>query len=374
MYRRTRSQVAIPSGKYSEGFTLLELLIAVSIMLILLAITATAIRVNNDADRVRGGGRTLQSYLLGAKDRAIYAKAPRGVRLLRDPNNQRTVSSFVYIEPTPAENYTVDVIPFNTGSPWDSLMNPMRRVRLNINGNFNGRDAGDWRLLVTRGMLTAGLRVRIPANDRGTWYVIQSVDTSGSNQDIVLTTEIRNPNSTGTLRETAQIELPPSVVQNAEAVQLPRGVVIDLDHAGYWQPSPSPTLFTPKFPVTWVDSALNYTQRMDIMFSPRGAVMGQAAGAGVIQLYLTEQAAADLRLDPGFKANPTGAALLPAGIDETTAIPDKVLVTIFTRTGNVSVTPVLTTDNRNNYTGAATPDGYADDPFYFSERGEVAGK
>jgi hypothetical protein len=105
---------------------------------------------------------------------------------------------------------------------------------------------------------------------------------------------------------------------------------------------------------------------MDIMFSPRGAVTGPSAGAGVIQLYLTDQAGADLGLDPAYGVNATGSVDPP--------IPDKILVSIFTRTGNVNVTPVLTTDARNNYSGAATPDGYADDPFYFSERGEVAGK
>ncbi|HET6424361.1 MAG TPA: prepilin-type N-terminal cleavage/methylation domain-containing protein [Planctomycetaceae bacterium] len=368
MHRQRRLLTNPLHGRLSAGFTLLELLIAISIMLILLAITATAIRVNNEADRIRGGARTLQSYLLGAKDRAIYAKAPRGVRLLRDPNNPRAISSVVYVEPTPPENYTVDVIPFNTAAPYSSS-NPMRRVRLPTTTNFNARDAGDWRLLVTRGMLTAGLRMKIPANDRGTWYVIQSVDVSGSNQDIVLTTEIRNPSTTGTLRDTAQIELPPAVVQNAEPVQLPRGVVIDLDRSGYRQPNPAappPVLFTPKFPSGWADSSGNYIQRMDIMFSPRGAVTGPSAGSGVIHLYVTDQAAADLGLDPAYGVNATGSVDPP--------IPDKALVSIFTRTGNVTVSPVNTTDARNNYTLAPGADNYADDPFYFSERGEVAGK
>ncbi len=366
MDRRNLSPPAADAKRQPRAFTLLELLVAVSILLILLAITATAIRVNNDADRVRGAGRTLQSYLLGAKDRAIYSKAPRGVRLLRDGANLRTVSSVVYIEPTEPWRGQVRVIPAD-GVPtnWNSSTNPMRRVRL-----VDTNQIPNWIQLRDRGLLTGGLRIRIPANDRGTWYVVQSLNlNSGGNQDLFLTTEIRNPNATGSLFDQAEIELPPSVVQNAEPVQLPRGVVIDLDRSGFRQPHPSPpptTLFTAKFPAAWIDSGGNYTQRMDIMFSPRGGVAGSAAGTGVIHLYLTEQAAADLGLDPAWGVNATGTVDPP--------IPDKILVSIFTRTGNVNVTPVQTADAFNNTSGASGQDGYADDPFYYSERGEVAGK
>ncbi|MDP1798831.1 MAG: hypothetical protein Q8K78_15155, partial [Planctomycetaceae bacterium] len=160
--------------------------------------------------------------------------------------------------------------------------------------------------------------------------------------------------------------------QNAETVQLPRGVVIDMDRAGYYQPGP--ITFTPKFPTSWINGSGNYTSRMDLMFSPRGGVTGLAAASGVIHFYLTEQAAADLNLDPGFKDNAAEAALLPTGIDPATPIPDKILVTVFTRSGNVVVSPVRTFDSRNNRTGAPGADGYADDPFYYSERGEIAGK
>lgn len=366
-----RRQTSPPSRQHPRGFTLLELLIAISIMLILLAITATAIRVNNEADRIRGGARSLQSYMLGAKDRAIYAKAARGVRLLRDPNNPRLVSSMIYVEPTPSETYSVTVRTVNTAVAW-SNSNPMRRVRLNVN-NFNGRSVGDWQILVQRGLLTGGLRVRIPANDRGTWYVIQSVNIVNANQqDLLLTTEIRNPNTSGQLLETAEIELPPSVVQNSEPVQLPKGTVIDLDRCA---PAANNTNATTqlaslgiRLPGAWrtggsesingVAYPFSYNNRMDVMFSPRGGVTGLAAGAGVIHLYVTDLAGAEMRLDAGYGVNLTTTPDPP--------IPDKYLVSIFSRTGNIIVSPVRTIDANNN--------GIADDPFYFAERGEVAGK
>ena len=96
----------------------------------------------------------------------------------------------------------------------------------------------------------------------------------------------------------------------------------------------------------------------------RGGVTGLAAASGVIHFYLTEQAAADLTLNAGFRDNP--AAALPGGIDPSTPIPDKMLVSVFTRTGNVVVSSVNATDTN--------ADGIADDPLFYSERGEVAGK
>lgn len=363
MCRRRLSPQKTPHGRHSLGFTLLELLIAVSILLILLAITATAIRVNSDADRVRGGARTLQSYMLGAKDRAIYAQAPRGVRFLRDGTNDRTVTSMVYVEPTEPWTGQVRVLPMNTAVSWDSATNPMRRVRI---GDPN--QIPNWTQLNSRGLLTPGLRIRIPANSRGTWYVVQAVSVGGSNQDLLLTTEIRNPTSTGELLEQAEIELPPSVMQNAEPVPLPRGVVIDLDRCSA---NPSATNGAgARLPPAWRvgppvgTSSFSYTNRMDLMFSPRGSITGLAAAAGVIHFYLTDQTAADLTLNAGFGANP--AAPLPAGIEPSTGVPDKLLVSVFTRTGNVVVSPVNATD--------ANADGIADDPFFYSERGEVAGK
>lgn len=361
MCRRMLSPQRTPHGRHSVGFTLLELLIAVSILLILLAITATAIRVNNNADRVRGGARTLQSYMLGAKDRAIYAKEPRGVRFLREGTNPRTVTSMVYVEPTEPWTGQVQIVPANTAISWNSSTNPMRRVRLPPPPPPLSTSIVKWSQLMSRGLLTQGLRVRIPANSRGTWYVIQSLDLSGSEPELLLATEIRNPSGTGFVFEQAEIELPPSVMQNAEPVQLPRGVVIDLDRCSA-NPVSAPG---GRLPAAWRvgppvgTASFSYTNRMDLMFSPRGGVTGLAAASGIIHFYLTDQAAADLILDASYGVNATGTLDPP--------IPDKFLVSVFTRTGNVVVSPVNTVDS-------SPANGIADDPFFYSERGEVAGK
>lgn len=404
---RRRAQ---PRRAPRPGFTLLELLIAVSIMLILLAITASAIKVTSDADRVRGAARQIQSYLLGARDRAIYAKAPRGVRFLRggsggalsDPNDRanRLVTSMVYIEPTEPWQGQVIVLPLNPNQPWHATNNPLRRLRLQ-----NANAVPNWQDLVNQGLLTKDLRVQIPASNRGTWYVIQGLQLNanysgnplglgnGPFQELVLATEYRSPNPTGINYEMARIELPPTVMPNQEPVELPKGVAIDLDRCGVWSSvlscaaytgNPSdPVYFPNKLPASWkgttvTNGSADYNQRMDLMFSPRGTIFGPEAAQGVIQLYVTETRnllGLPMNISLSGSANASGttyAQLLDPAYGEQASgsldppAVDKSVVTIFTQTGQVICSPVRTQDSNN--------DGFADDPFYFSERGEVAGR
>ena len=75
-----------------RGFTLIELLIAIGIFLILTAIAVSAVNAFGDGDRVSGSARQVQSFIAGARDRAIFTNQsdagprPVGVRLLVDRN------------------------------------------------------------------------------------------------------------------------------------------------------------------------------------------------------------------------------------------------------------------------------------------------
>ncbi|WP_373649196.1 Tfp pilus assembly protein FimT/FimU [Schlesneria sp. DSM 10557] len=342
---------------HNQGFTLVELLIVMSLMITLLAIAAATIKVNMDADRVRGAARSIQSYLLGARDRAIYAKQPRGVRLILNPTNPRTVSSMIHIQPTEPWNGQVQLLPRDPMQPWNSLSNPMVRVRLRFPATLP-----NWQQLNQRNLLTSNAhpRIKIPATNLGVWYVIDTLDLNGANQDILLTTPYRNPNPTGINNEPAQIELPPSPVPNEEPMQLPRGVVIDLDACSTHR-TDSPGNKLPNVWKNFNSSPFAYKKQLDIMFSPRGSITGTAAASGIIHLYVTEMTAADLQLDAAY-----------SGSDP--AVPDKNVVTIFSRTGNVITSPVNSTDVINNQDGSNSPDGIADDPFFYPERGEIAGR
>ena len=79
------------------AFTLTELLVVIMIMIILTTLTVSAYNFSMSSERSRSAARGVQSYLEGARDRAIYSGEPRGVRFLVDRDNPRTVSSMVYI-------------------------------------------------------------------------------------------------------------------------------------------------------------------------------------------------------------------------------------------------------------------------------------
>ena len=103
-YYRRNKMLATGSRRCSSeirrsAFTLIELLVVITIIVVLLAMTALTVRFSNESDRVRGAARQIQSFLSGARDRAIYAKEARGVRFFISPENPRAVTTMAYIAP-----------------------------------------------------------------------------------------------------------------------------------------------------------------------------------------------------------------------------------------------------------------------------------
>src|SRR3954451_20228381 len=68
----------------SRGFTLVELLVVVVIVILVSAVTLPAIISGLQNRQVNEGARVLQAALAGARDASILANAPRGIRLLPD--------------------------------------------------------------------------------------------------------------------------------------------------------------------------------------------------------------------------------------------------------------------------------------------------
>jgi prepilin-type N-terminal cleavage/methylation domain-containing protein len=116
MYRdRHRPEAGRP---VLRGFTLIELLVVIFIVLLISAVTLPTILPALGNRQVSEAARILQAALAGARDAAIHANAPRGIRLLPDPtlfsapvNNKNsgalimpgvlTFSRMVPIEPAP---------------------------------------------------------------------------------------------------------------------------------------------------------------------------------------------------------------------------------------------------------------------------------
>ncbi|MFH5803456.1 Tfp pilus assembly protein FimT/FimU [Alienimonas sp. DA493] len=89
------------------GYTLIELLIVIAIVLILAAVTITAVQAFRSGDVVSGSARQVQSYVSGARDRAIYTNRTdegpraRGVRFLLDYNLTADLDGDPATDPTP---------------------------------------------------------------------------------------------------------------------------------------------------------------------------------------------------------------------------------------------------------------------------------
>ncbi|MFM8222111.1 MAG: hypothetical protein ACKOJF_24635, partial [Planctomycetaceae bacterium] len=147
----------------------------------------------------------------------------------------------------------------------------------------------------------------------------------------------------------------------SEPVSLPAGVVIDLE----WSSESVRTLAA-------------QGSGVQLMFSPRGNLVGPAGALGALHFLLTDRADAELLDDIDAYNNTTGQRL-PDGqpdsprrrrspIDPRNRYP-KSIVTVIPQSGAVLTSPIDPTDLLDNVTGEARPDGLADDLFRFARSG-----
>lgn len=405
------------------AYTLIELLIVIGIMTLLLAMTVAAVRFTRDADRITAAAAQVQSFINGARDRAIFSRSPIGVRLFLDVTNPRAVSSMAYIDPAGMESEgTVRL--FRWDPDFDGMTNA-RTNSLDINQDGITVDPEDgqpgdnpakvwmvvgegvrWWELKRRGLLFDGMRIRIPAGINGNWYPVNTrlIDTSVAPtklQALILGVPFRDPGDTPVGQsmafksggaDTYELQLAPTMLPVEPSI-LPENVVIDLDASKVpdsWRPSTTPDKVG--------SGNAMYSQFIDLVYSPRGGLGGEAAAGGVIHLYVCDREESTLlkeqyvsRLD-GDKTSVSAAdlnsfnLLIRSGLrfvpaDElkpstatwsvdicSDADPyltrDRRIVSIFGQTGSISVHPVNAIDPDSN--------GLANDPFFFAEVGEVA--
>jgi type II secretory pathway pseudopilin PulG len=271
--RRPPSLVAT---RLRASFTLLELLVSLGIILILAVLTMRLLNATLNSDRLRNGARELQTFLAGARDRAVFSGQPRGVRLIQDPFDHSTARSFVYIG-APATFTDGNTIIIATSAGVSTVTNPPLT----------------WNNLVQRGLLTDGATIVLggvsytmarspsptiyqPSPAPGTW---------------TLTKAYTGP--VGTLISYS-LQLSPTVLPGDQPRSLPSNVVIDLDNS--------------ILPSTW-GSAGSYAGPLDLLFNPNGTVMGTVAAAGRIHFVLSEYVDASV---PVWNNGVTGVPLLDA--------------------------------------------------------------
>ena len=363
-----------PGIEKRSGFTLIELLVVISILLILMVMTVSAVSYTLNDEKVGSAARQVQSFLEGARSRAIRAKEPRGVRFYRDAElgGANMVTTMAYV--APGELWDEGTIRMERISPFTTAVSTV------IAGNIDTF----WWELHARQQLYPGLRIKIPNSASGSWYTVTALNaaiTTGSAPptpavgtpyplQMTISPAFRDPATAPTGQQIAfseggpqtyALELPPRILPR-QPVLLPDNTCIDELISNNVPPAhPAGTHF-------------------DLMFSPRGTVIGSAASAGLIHFYMGEVTSAlSLRDAVISGAIPLGVPAddLPlddAGdgtADTTEPVGRRSLVTVFTQTGSIVSNPVRSTDALINATGASGADGLADDPYLYAE---TAGK
>ncbi len=313
------------------GFTLVELLVVIAILAVLAIITFSSLTYLTNGDRVAAGSRQVQSMLEGARDRAIKAGQPRGVRFIIDDTILHTVGSISFIGAP--ESYSEGLI----GVVDNDLMNPpgVRDIFLDMTLQ------NAWDDLVARGLLRNGSQIRIgtaadapPGTERV--YTIQI--TPGMPQTYALTTDFSSGPAATPLRYSLQLE--PTLLPNEETRLLPGGSAVDLDK------SRLPDSWEVDFDMNGIpfdnDSDSNY---MNILFSPQGTVIGNEAAAGLTHIVVRDRR--DIDVDRAL------------GHDELEGA--EKFVSVSPQTGSITTHDIF-------YDGA-NPTG---DPFKNAETGEVS--
>ncbi len=350
-----------------RGFTMIELLVVLAVMLILAAL-AIAVFNGRNSDRMRSSARIAQSAFLGAKDRALHAKDLRGIRLIRDTTDNTLVTALVYLQPLPMQTYSAGSITLerqlNPNPPPPAISADIVIL--------HGYDASspapppnfipvDWAQKAQ--FFPNPFRVRIPAAT-GQWYTA-FVNMNGSyalaqgNEYLQLQTPfVQQPPNPGinappaitawpvtSAFSSCDIQLGNDLLPFHQPISLPSSVVIDLKFCSSNVQALAGSPAAPAY--------------VDLMFSPRGMLTGPIAAQGPLHFLLR-----DLQ-DATAGANPFAFGA-PASANPDTSRGERLILTVFPQTGLVGTFDIDQTD--------ADGDGVADNPFNFAQLGKAAAR
>jgi len=340
-----------------NGFTLAELLVAITILIILTTIVLAAFQ-RDDSDRLNAGARLLQAKIEGARSIAVSDNSVRGIRLFPDSKDPRTVRSMAYVGSSGYANGTLIDIRTNIGDPADSSDDFWE---------IESSSPGHWGRIHLRELMQVGSRIEIPEGS-GKWYTLSddNFDPAGNTISLsehfdtsewVASTMIaqggaydvtyRRDSMTGLLSQEIpyRLELSPSLFPNKEPMELPRGIVIDMDASG--------------LPSSWYAPGPYW----DITFDASGA---PSEPFGVLSLYVTTVGDLELtrNLDPDHPANGTTTPLpqpFVPGYPPHVPQHEPYLVVVYGQSGFVTTARANLTDLDGNLR--------ADNPFSFVVRG-----
>jgi type II secretory pathway pseudopilin PulG len=405
-----------------SGFTLVELLIAIGILMIMLTLTVAVFSTTSSADRIRSSARQVQSGFGGARDRAIKAaknnaQERRGLRLLVDSTDASLVTSFVYVgNDGPWSEGTV-IVGRADIAPRDGAADSAPITTLRGYGT-------SWTLLAAQGLLVDGARIRIPNDATGNWYTISNTGALNGNSPEILylsssflggaggvpygtapspgpdlqpgvatvdddgdgmtdnqteygwfgSDDSTDANPFGSLTGVNYLlELKPSVLPGQEPLRLSSGIAIDLDNS--------------KLPPSWIAGTQNLPSGSAVPANNANGAWTLYRSSGMVDTYRQYSPRMDVMFSPqGTATGPITVVgtihLRLAEIEDITLSRDPadpqagtmLYSTVFTQTGYVATFPVNVTDVLTNSTGLPPADGFADDPLYFVRTGGTAGR
>jgi prepilin-type N-terminal cleavage/methylation domain-containing protein len=324
------------------AFTLVELIVAMTIIAVLAGLAVMIFPRLQDSQRVAKAADTVQGALFSAKQMAMRDQQPRGIRLLIDPTDG-LVHSIQYIE-QPA--YFV--------SPSNSFLigvpNAAPGTSPNFSGIFSGVDfsGGTGGLPSSLWPVQFGDYLDLMGNNKpdGLYRIVGFTTTNSPNDTLQLLSPLPfnllvvlnqgPPPVYGVPVAAFQNPLPyrilrgPRPMVGLQPINLPTDVVID--YPG--NPKPPPPIGNPPTSGSIVVRDTQ-TQQVDIMFAPSGKVLRDAGNVGKVVLWV-------------YDGDPNASA----------AAQEQTLVVVYTRTGVIASQPV--------YVGFA-------DPYFFIRDGRSSG-
>lgn len=326
------------------GFTLVELLVVMGIILLVTAVTLSAINTTISGDRTRGAARQIQSYLEGARGRASYGAKTKGlsyqsgVRFIRDANNPNFITSMQFVEVDPASASIS-----GPGTSYDLYRIGTDSERL-VSADSS---VTQWYVKYQQGLIFNGQTILIGGR-RYQIYIDASFLTP-TQDELHLVSPIpdsflpagysTNPDDIAVAAASNTLDytliLPPQPMANQEPRVLGNAVVLDLSL------SKGLAYFT------------SNSLPIDIMFSPRGTVVGPLSGTGLVEFVIGDLE--DSLLNVTTPNWPTSTNPNP------TTKRERLILSLTPQTGKTAVHPVY-----------IDPAGINADPFRYAETGEVA--
>jgi len=349
-----------------SGFTLVELLVSVTILVVLAAVTVAALEIAN-APSPDEEARSLASYLKGARARAIHGREKWGVRLNLDPygptnaaGNPITVTSVSYVrhvedvvttvaiadDPATAGVDYRRIIFYSTGPDGKPGVAGVDDDTANGTDDIGELGQGDdedtstefARLQASELFDVRGVQLKMTLNNL-TFYAVARFD--GSNW--ILTKDW--PSETLANRLDIQMEAKASRLLAAPSQPdrvLSRGVCIDLETSR----------IAGRIPGDWYNSTTNeYSEYMDIVFNPAGTCENNVEGVMTMQLITA------------FTADVEATTRGPVFYEMSTRPrrDEERLVTIGMKTGGIGSAEINFADTNGN--------DIPDDPFLYAETG-----